>query len=98
MGKDTREERQREFTLYLILFILLVIVGAVGYQKPAPVTYPPSYGHYPFNGYQPYPGSYGPYGSYYSWSGYPPWGGFQGAAYGSPIGYPPTSAPPFGWF
>lgn len=73
MDQYTREDRQKEFTLYLILFILLVIVGAIQSQSKRQVqqTYPNPYysGHdYPHGysanphwgnlyGYHPYPGS-----------------------------------------
>jgi len=50
-----REERQREFTLYLVLFILLVIVGAVGYNNQNQIYY---------GGYAPGPYGYGGYPMY----------------------------------
>jgi len=73
-----RERRQREFTLYLVLFILLVIVGAIGSQRQGywssgyGALYPPTPDGAPGWGYPPLPVWYGP------------------SAYVQPFGYGPT--------
>ena len=70
VDSKTRQERQREFTIYLVLFILLIIVGAVGYNNQYPSqNYPYYYGAYP-DGFSPFwPGAVLPSPTY--WGGPP---------------------------
>ncbi|MGV3489381.1 MAG: hypothetical protein ACO1OC_12475 [Tuberibacillus sp.] len=90
MEPNKRQERQREFTIYLVLFILLVIVGAVGYNHPYPNYYyggvpvgPYGYGGYPYGGPVAYGGFYGPGPAPIYWGG-PFAGGFHQVPYGPP--------------
>jgi hypothetical protein len=97
LDSKTRQERQREFTIYLVLFILLVIVGAVGYNTQTnPNVYPAGpygymYGGWPMYGGYPVQG--GPFGPGY---------GYSGLAYGGPSlgGLAPYSGGPIapGWW
>ena len=93
MDKNERQRRQREFTIYLVLFILLVIVGAIttngqpieGRRHESP------YGNPYYGGYQ---GS--PYGNYsgYAQSGNPYYGGMTPSyAWNQLHGY--GNGPPF---
>ncbi|MFC4619613.1 YjcZ family sporulation protein [Camelliibacillus cellulosilyticus] len=84
MDSETRSERTREFTIILVLFILLVIVGAVGYNNGYPGAV--SYYQYPVG-----PGGYYGYGA-------PPGFGYVGPGYGTfGPGYAPGFGGPPGW-
>jgi len=91
VDSKTRQERQREFTIYLVLFILLIIVGAVGYNNPYPNYYyggfqagPYGYGGYPmYGGPMAYGGYYHPSPAPVYWGG-PAAGGMPQFSYGPP--------------
>jgi uncharacterized protein (TIGR01732 family) len=89
---EIRQARQREFTIILVLFILLVIVGAVGYQLPQNVYY--------YGGFPPGPYGFGGWGGYYGPLPPPYWAtptpmnmaALPYSPYGAPI--PPAYGPP----
>ncbi|GGH86118.1 hypothetical protein JOD43_000688 [Pullulanibacillus pueri] len=101
LDKEEREARQKEFTLYLILFILLVIVGAIGYQNQTQRLSSPYDDHiYPAKGMGNFnPDPFVPFG----------YGGNAGSGYVpmQPLGYgyvePARNGPmypiaPYSWF
>gem|GEM_PF-2322067 len=84
MDTEIRQARQREFTIILVLFILLVIVGAIGYQTPQNVYY--------YGGFPPGPYGFGGWGGYYG-PALPPYWATPTPTSMAPLPYSPYGAP-----